>query len=60
MNTATVITEPLVVGPGDNGLLMTPAEFDAIIDYDDNYRYELIHGVLIVNPIPGQAERDPN
>jgi len=54
------ISESLVVGPDDNGLLLTPEEFDAITEYDDNYRYELINGVLIVNPFPGHAERDPN
>jgi Uma2 family endonuclease len=39
---------------------MTPEEFDAIEDYDENYRYELINGVLIVNPMPSVFERDPN
>lgn len=43
-----------------NGMLMTPREFDAITDYDDRYDYELIHGVLVVNPIPSEAENDPN
>jgi Uma2 family endonuclease len=51
---------PYTIGPDDNGLLMTPEEFDAITDYDDNYKYELLNGVLIVNPIPNSAERDPN
>jgi len=39
---------------------MTPEEFDAIDDYDENYRYELINGVLIVNPMPSVFERGPN
>jgi Uma2 family endonuclease len=43
-----------------NGMLLTPEEFDAVTDYDDRYDYELIHGVVIVNPIPLIAERDPN
>jgi Uma2 family endonuclease len=43
-----------------NGMLMTPEEFDAVNDWDDRYRYELIHGVLVVSPIPSKAERDPN
>ena len=34
------------------GMPMTPAEFDAVTEYDDDYRYELIRGVLIVNAIP--------
>jgi Uma2 family endonuclease len=53
-------TESLVLGPEHNGLMMTPEEFDAIEEYDDLYRYELIHGVLVVNPISSQEERDPN
>ena len=43
-----------------NGMVMTPAEFDAIHDYDDEYCYELVNGVVIVNPIPQEAESDPN
>jgi Uma2 family endonuclease len=39
---------------------MTPEEFDAVEDYDENYRYELIHGVLVVNPIPLEASVGPN
>ena len=39
---------------------MTPEEFDAVTDYDDRFVYELIHGVLIVSPLPGESERDPN
>jgi Uma2 family endonuclease len=39
---------------------MTPEEFDAITNYDDRYRYELVHGVLVVTPIPAEAEVDPN
>jgi Uma2 family endonuclease len=48
------------IGRRHNGILMTPEEFDAIDDYDDNYRYELINGVLVVNPMPSVFERDPN
>lgn len=43
-----------------NGMLMSPEEFDAVTDYDDLYDYELIHGVVVVNPIPAEAEADPN
>jgi Uma2 family endonuclease len=39
---------------------MTPEEFDAITNYDDRYRYELVLGVLVVTPIPAEAEADPN
>lgn len=59
MSTA-IAAEPLVVGPDDNGLRLSPEEFDAIEEYDDCYRYELINGVLVVNPIPSEGERDPN
>jgi len=41
-------------------MLMTPEEFDATTDFDELYSYELIHGVLIVSPPPGESERDPN
>ena len=41
-------------------MLMTPAEFDAVEDYDDLYDYELIHGVLVVHAIPKEAEAGPN
>ena len=53
-------TESLVLGPELNGILMTVDEFDAVTDYDEDYRYELINGVLVVNPIPSEEERDPN
>jgi len=50
----------LVLGPELAGTLMTPEEFDAVEEYDDLYRYELIHGVLVVNPIPLAQETGPN
>jgi Uma2 family endonuclease len=59
MSTTEVLTVP-PVGVDSAGIRMTPEEFDAITDYDDCYRYELIHGVLVVNPIPSEAEADPN
>lgn len=43
-----------------NGLAMTPEEFDAIQEWDQNYEYELIRGTVIVNPIPSEGEVDPN
>jgi Uma2 family endonuclease len=49
-----------ILGPELNGTLMTPEEFDAVEEYDDNYVYELIHGVLVVNPIPLESEVGPN
>lgn len=54
------IPAPTRVGPNSNGLVMTPEEFDAIDDWDRDYVYELVHGVLIVSPAPGAGERSPN
>jgi Uma2 family endonuclease len=48
------------VSPSSAGLRMTPEEFDAITNYDERHRYELVHGVLVVTPIPSEAESDPN
>jgi Uma2 family endonuclease len=39
---------------------LTPEEFDAIEEWDEDYRYELIDGVLVVNPIPSEGEVGPN
>lgn len=48
------------LGPELNGIAMTVEEFDVVAESDDLYQYELIHGVLIVNPIPSEQESDPN
>jgi Uma2 family endonuclease len=50
----------VVLGPRLAGTLMTPEEFDAIERYNENYRYELIHGVLVVSPLPLPQETSPN
>lgn len=42
------------------GWIMTPEEFDAVSDWDDQYRYELIRGVLVVTPFASIAETEPN
>ena len=52
--------EKLVLGPEHNGIRMTPEEFDAIEEYDELFRYELIDGVLVVNPFELPAGRRPN
>ena len=57
--TDTTLAAPTVLGPASNGMLMTPEEFDAVEEFDPQYRYELVHGVLIVNPIPGEATGAP-
>ncbi len=51
---------PTRIGPHSNGMLLTPVEYDAIEDWEEGFRYELVHGVLIVNPPAGAGERSPN
>ena len=48
------------LGPRSAGTMMTPHEFDSATDYDERYSYELLEGVLVVTPIPSEAESDPN
>jgi Uma2 family endonuclease len=43
-----------------NGTHMTPEEFDAVEDCDEEYVYELVNGVLIVTLYPSPEERGPN
>lgn len=47
---------------GSNGLLMSIDEFESIDaeQCDLRFRYELIHGVVIVSPAPSDAEADPS
>lgn len=52
-------SERLHLHPGMNGITLAPWEFDSATAEPGN-RYELIHGVLIVNPAPLEEERDPN
>ena len=58
----TVFDAPPVrrLGPESNGMLMTPEEFAAVEDWDELYKFELVHGVLIVVPPPPEGERGPN
>lgn len=44
----------------DNGRLLTPTEFDRHENWNPDYKYELVHGVLIVNPPPDLGQRGPN
>lgn len=39
---------------------MTPETFDATESYDNDHCYELVDGVVVVTPIPSEAEADPN
>ena len=56
----SIVEEQLVIGPEHNGILMSADEFDAAEEWDELYGYELINGVLIVNPPPAIGERGPN
>jgi Uma2 family endonuclease len=56
----SVLIDTLVLGPDHNGICMTPEEFDAVTECDELFDYELVHGVLIVNPPPLPEERGPN
>jgi Uma2 family endonuclease len=57
----TTVLENLTTpfGPRDAGLTMTLDEFEEA-DFELGYRYELIHGVLVVTPPPLEEERDSN
>ena len=48
------------IGPECAGILMSPEEFDAVDDYDEDYRYELVRGVLVVTPVPLDEEAGHN
>jgi Uma2 family endonuclease len=56
---AMLETEVLVLGPDSNGTQLASWEFDAA-EFEPGWRYELLNGVLIVNPPPPLEERDPN
>lgn len=43
-----------------NGMAMSVAEFDAVETWDESYRFELIHGVVVMSPAPLIGERFPN
>lgn len=42
------------------GTYMTPEEFDAVEEVDEEYAYELVNGVLVVTLYPSPEERGPN
>lgn len=54
-----IAAPPDLFSPDSAGLRLRPREFDRG-DFVDGWRYELIDGVLVVSPIPAEAERDPN
>ena len=58
---STAIQETgLYLCPEMAGTFMTPEEFDSVDDCDELYKYELVHGVLVVSPPPAIGERGPN
>lgn len=59
MNALLVKPRETEIGPLQNGVVMTPVEFDRA-EFEDGWRFELIHGVLVVSPIPLEQEADPN
>src|SRR5947208_1757979 len=53
----------VVLGLEIAGALMTPTEFDAFVEseeHDEDYRYELINGVLVVTLYPARTEMGAN
>lgn len=60
MTLADLAAAPLALGPECNGMLLSPAEYDSVEDWESGYRYELVNGVLVVVPPPGFGERSPN
>ncbi len=60
MSIAEIPSSPTRVGLHSNGMLLTAAEYDAIQEWEEGYRYELVNGVLIVTPPPGAGDRSPN
>jgi Uma2 family endonuclease len=58
----SVLATPIILKltPEMAGILLSPKEFDAAEECDELYKYELVHGVLIVAPPPAIGERRPN
>jgi Uma2 family endonuclease len=60
MSITDIQSPPTRIGPECNGMLLSAAEYDAVTDWDEDFRYELVHGVLIVTPPAAAGERFPN
>jgi hypothetical protein len=54
---ATAEKDGLRLDPRSNGMLLSPREFDDA-DFEPGWRYELVNGVLVVNPPPPLRERE--
>ena len=59
MNTA-IDYAILKLTPQMAGMRMSPEEFDAVEEWDEDYVYELVEGVLVVVPPVSESERGPN
>lgn len=58
---ATTNNERLLrVTPAMAGMRMSPEEFDSVCEWDEDYDYELVQGVLVVVPPVSEGERGPN
>jgi Uma2 family endonuclease len=58
---SAVLEEPILkVTPEMAGTRMSPEEFDVVEEWDEDYCYELVQGVLVVVPPPSEGERGPN
>ena len=60
MSITDIQTPPQSIDHTSNGMRLTAEEYDALQDWEEGYRYELIHGVLVVTPPAGPGERSPN
>lgn len=52
-------TEAVSLSSDSAGLRMSPREFDAIEEFEEGYRFELVDGVVVVSPVPGDGQADP-
>ena len=57
---SVIATKATRLSRRSNGMELSSEEFDAVTKWDPAYRYELIHGVVIVSPIPAEGEARPN
>ncbi len=48
-----------MIGPGCNGVIMVPREFDSA-EFEEGWRFELVNDVLVVSPMPSEIEAGPN
>lgn len=59
MSAVLTDSHQLILDPSLNGVSMTPEEFENA-EGVEGWRYQLLHGVLLVTPAPLINERDPN